>query len=266
MFHLGFDEIFRKARLSGLSSLGETTKQAAYRACLLKQKSGAKLNCVKPVRKAKVICQEVGGSFANRQCTFPTPVIGTAVSATAGPTATGTGPTVPDAVVAAAAAATLPKPGSTVHGPIPAEWAGTEKTGAKGPAQKKCERQGGHWIGPERKRWCQIPAGAAPTTTALTTTTPGTTGPALPKPGSTVYGPIPAEWAGTEKTGAKGPLQRKCEAQGGHWIGPNRKRWCQVPPAQVAPPSDLVVTDVTTPDTTTPGVTDDQQYVPPQDD
>jgi len=51
----------------------------------------------------------------------------------------------------------------------------------------------------------------------------------LPKPRSTVQGPIPAEFVGTEKKGAKGPRQIKCEGQGGHWIGPVGKRWCQIP-------------------------------------
>jgi hypothetical protein len=64
----------------------------------------------------------------------------------------------------------------------------------------------------------------------------------LPKVGSTVYGPIPAQWAGTEKKGAAGPRQKKCVAAGGSWIGPQNKRWCQIPvwtPAGRAP-VDLV--------------------------
>ena len=44
---------------------------------------------------------------------------------------------------------------------------------------------------------------------------------ALPKPGSTVVGPMPAEWVGTEKKGKAGPRQKKCEAGGGYWVGQN---------------------------------------------
>jgi len=118
--------------------------------------------------------------------------------------------------------------------------------GSVGPKQQKCLAAGGSWEGPMGRKKCVGGTAGAPT---------GATGGALPKPGSTVTGPIPPEYVGTATApkGAVGPKQAACVKQGGVWIGPVGKRWCQMPvgtiPAPVAVSKDtgLVSTAVVPP-------------------
>jgi hypothetical protein len=62
---------------------------------------------------------------------------------------------------------------------------------------------------------------------------------ALPKPGSFNKTPVetpPGGWPPFK--GQPGPKQQKCTQQGGQWIGPSGKKWCQLtsPMAVVQPP------------------------------
>jgi len=123
-----------------------------------------------------------------------------------------------------------------------------------GPKQQKCLAAGGSWEGPTGKKKCVMPGGAVPT---------GATGGALPKAGSTVTGPIPAQYVGTEKKGAAGPKQAACTAQGGYWIGPEGKRWCQMVPGTVPAlpvPMDTGLVDTGTVPPVTQPVTGMPQY------
>jgi len=80
---------------------------------------------------------------------------------------------------------------------------------------------------------------------------------ALPKPRSTHYGPEPSPPAGgwPAYKGKPGPKQIGCGKQGGDWIGPTGKKWCQMPaPGGVQPPSGVeteLPTTVTGPSDTT---------------
>jgi hypothetical protein len=121
---------------------------------------------------------------------------------------------------------------------------GAVKT-AVGPKQQACLASGGSWQGPVGKKKCVTATAGAPT---------GATGGAIPKAGTTIMGPIPAEYVGTEKKGAAGPKQLACKQQGGSWIGPEGKRWCQIPPGPgipattVSKDTGLVDTAVVPPD------------------
>jgi len=123
----------------------------------------------------------------------------------------------------------------------------TRAKASVGPKQQKCLAAGGSWEGPTGAKKCVMPsAGGVPT---------GATGGALPKAGSTVTGIMPPEWIGSEKKGAAGPKQAACTAQGGHWIGPEGKRWCQmvpgtVPASPVSKDTGLVDTAVVPPGST----------------
>lgn len=80
---------FEEDFLAGLGA-GDTAKQAEYRACLLKFKGAVKSGtpaCAKPVRRAKEICGEVGGTWQNKKCVFTAPASAPA-PATAAPAAT----------------------------------------------------------------------------------------------------------------------------------------------------------------------------------
>lgn len=59
----------------------------------------------------------------------------------------------------------------------------------------------------------------------------------LPKPGSVNTGPAPAAPAGgwPPFKGKPGLKQQQCAKNGGAWIGPTGKKWCQMPVAFVAP-------------------------------
>lgn len=164
----------------------------------------------------------------------------------------------PRPVSTSAPTVSTPKAGSTVYGPIPTQWIGTEKTGAAGPAQKKCENQGGHWIGPNKKRWCQIPPGAsapspspAPAPAPAPAPSPSVQGGLTPEQqaylasvgnpsaGSTVVGVPPPPGLFPPFKGAVGPKQKKCTKSGGTWDGPLKKKFCIMPPAPVLPPPVL---------------------------
>lgn len=73
----------------------------------------------------------------------------------------------------------LPKPRSIHEGPEPAPPPGgwPPFKGAVGPRQKKCLKNGGAWIGPTGKKWCQMGPRYVPRTTITTLDPQGGTPP-----------------------------------------------------------------------------------------
>ncbi len=88
----------------------------------------------------------------------------------------------------------------------------------------------------------------------------------LPKPGSVNTGPAPTAPAGgwPPFKGAPGPKQKQCTSNGGAWIGPVNKKWCQMPsPVAAAPVTTLPAPGVGT--TPPPTVGTPKYYPPPVD-
>lgn len=84
----------------------------------------------------------------------------------------------------------------------------------------------------------------------------------LPKPGSVNTGPAPAAPAGgwPPFKGKPGLKQQQCAKNGGQWIGPTGKKWCQMPVAYAAPALPVPVAVAPPPTVGTP-----KYYPPPVD-
>jgi hypothetical protein len=123
-------------------------------------------------------------------------------------------------------------PGQAITPETPVETPPSKTAEPKvGPRQKACLAKGGRW---ENKK-CVMPGqgitpdqpvevpGGPPVTQALTSE-------GYPKPGSFYSGPMPPAPPGgwPPFKGSPGPAQRKCLKQGGQWIGPAGKKWCQL--------------------------------------
>jgi len=123
-------------------------------------------------------------------------------------------------------------------------------TKGMGPRQKKCVKGGGQWLGPRGKRYCVMPG------QVITPDTPVEQPPqqqlvapiaqALPKKGSFYSGPEPTPPAGgwPAFSGGAGPKQKKCTKQGGRWIGPTGRKWCQLLAAVITPDLPVEQPDV----------------------
>lgn len=80
----------------------------------------------------------------------------------------------------------------------------------------------------------------------------------LPPKGKVYYGPEPEAPPGgwPPYKGKPGPRQKKCLAEGGRWIGPTGRKWCQMTMAMPGP------APAPTPPLIVPGVEDDVVPVP----
>jgi len=111
-------------------------------------------------------------------------------------------------------------------------------TSSMGPKQIACVNKGGTWAGPKGKMYCVMPGQTitpdqpieVPGSTPVVLPTSPLNVEGYPKPGSFYSGPMPPAPPGgwPPFTGKAGPKQKKCTQQGGAWIGPAGKKWCQL--------------------------------------